>query len=349
MKEFGDKIIDWYLLNKRELPWRNTKNPYYIWLSEVILQQTRVEQGLPYYIKFIEKFPKIEDLAKSDQNEVLRLWQGLGYYARGRNLHHTANLVMNEFDGIFPTKFDHLIQLKGIGNYTAAAISSFCTNEAKAVVDGNVYRVLARYFGLQSDISLLKTQKEFQSLANELLNKKRAGLYNQAIMEFGALQCVPKNPLCNICPLNDSCAAFAQNKVFQLPVKSKKLKIKTRYFIYLVITDGIHVSIHKRTAGDIWEGLYEFPLIESEQDLDEISILNSAAFKKVVRNSNYQILSISNVFRHKLTHQTINCKFKKIKIAQFTNKSNFEIVSWNSFETYPKPIIIQRFYINNKL
>jgi A/G-specific adenine glycosylase len=209
MNNFSQTIISWYQINKRDLPWRDTTNPYYIWLSEIILQQTRVDQGLPYYIKFVAAFPTVEDLAKASQDEVLRLWQGLGYYSRGRNLHFTANQVVKDFGGVFPSNYDDLLKLKGVGNYTAAAIASFCWNQKKAVVDGNVYRVLARYFGIESDISLTNTQKNFQNLANELLNSKKPGLHNQAIMEFGALQCVPKQPNCMSCPLQSTCVAFS--------------------------------------------------------------------------------------------------------------------------------------------
>ncbi len=349
MEDFGNKIISWYQVNKRDLPWRNTDNPYYIWLSEIILQQTRVEQGLPYYLKFIENFPTINDLANAGQDEVLRNWQGLGYYSRGRNLHFTAKQIMKDYGGKFPTSFNDLIKLKGVGVYTASAVSSFCSNEPRAVVDGNVYRVLARYFGIESDISSTVVQKEFQLLANDLLNKQNAALYNQSLMEFGALQCVPKNPNCSRCPLVNSCVAFAQNKVDLLPQKVKKVKNRSRYFYYLIITDGIRTLIQKRRKGDIWEGLYEFPLLEFSEEADEKVILNSTQFNKLVDKKKYQVSEVSLTHRHKLTHQTIYCRFFKILMKNLANIHDFEIVSWKALDTYPKPALIQKYYQNFKL
>lgn len=347
MNNFSETIISWYQINKRDLPWRDTTNPYYIWLSEIILQQTRVDQGLPYYIKFVAAFPTIQDLARASQDEVLRLWQGLGYYSRGRNLHFTANQVVTDFDGFFPNNYDDLLKLKGVGNYTAAAIASFCWNQKKAVVDGNVYRVLARYFGVESDISLTSSQKDFQNLANELLNSKKPGLHNQAIMEFGALQCVPKQPNCVSCPLQSTCIAFSNKMVETLPIKTKKVKIKSRYFNYIVVKWRHQTYIKRRLAGDIWEGLYEFPLIETDIEIDEKSILDSKEFNSILSNSNYEITSVSSQVKHQLTHQTIFCKFFNVEMEKMTNIKGFESVSWSDLENYPKPTLIQRFYLNN--
>jgi len=347
MNNFSETIISWYQINKRDLPWRDTTNPYYIWLSEIILQQTRVDQGLPYYIKFVAAFPTIQDLARASQDEVLRLWQGLGYYSRGRNLHFTANQVVTDFDGFFPNNYDDLLKLKGVGNYTAAAIASFCWNQKKAVVDGNVYRVLARYFGVESDISLTSSQKDFQNLANELLNSKKPGLHNQAIMEFGALQCVPKQPNCVSCPLQSTCIAFSNKMVETLPIKTKKVKIKSRYFNYIVVKWHHQTYIKRRLAGDIWEGLYEFPLIETDIEIDEKSILDSKEFNSILSNSNYEITSVSSQVKHQLTHQTIFCKFFNVEMEKMTNIKGFESVSWSDLENYPKPTLIQRFYLNN--
>lgn len=347
MNNFSVTIISWYQINKRDLPWRDTTNPYYIWLSEIILQQTRVDQGLPYYIKFVAAFPTIHDLAGASQDEVLRLWQGLGYYSRGRNLHFTANQVVRDFGGVFPNNYDDLLKLKGVGNYTAAAIASFCWNQKKAVVDGNVYRVLARYFGIESDISLTNTQKDFQNLANELLNTKKPGLHNQSIMEFGALQCVPKQPNCMSCPLQSTCIAFSNKMVEILPIKTKKVKIKSRYFNYIVVKWNHQTFIKRRLAGDIWEGLYEFPLIETDIEIDEKSMLDSQEFNSILSNSNYKITSVSSQVKHQLTHQTIFCKFFNIEVDKMANLKGFESVLWSDLENYPKPILIQRFYLNN--
>ncbi len=236
--DFSNTLINWYLQNKRELPWRNTKNPYYIWLSEIILQQTRVAQGLPYYLNFITTFPTVKALANTSEEEVLKLWQGLGYYSRARNLHATAKHISAELNGIFPNNYADLLKLKGVGEYTAAAIASFSYNEDIAVVDGNVFRVLSRFFGVESDISDNKTRKEFQSLANSILPKGKASDFNQAIMEFGAIQCVPKSPNCSDCIFNTNCYALQKNKVGELPVKTKKIKIKNRFLNYIIVKDS---------------------------------------------------------------------------------------------------------------
>ena len=227
---FSDKLIHWYRNNKRDLPWRNTQDAYLIWLSEIILQQTRVEQGMPYFLRFSEQYPDVKSFAAASEDDILRLWQGLGYYSRGRNMLKTAKLIVEQLNGVFPTAHQDLIKLTGIGDYTAAAISSFSINEAKAVVDGNVYRLLARYFGIDTPINTSAGKKQFQEIANELINPNNAGEHNQAMIEFGALQCKPKNPNCAKCPLLTSCSAYQNQKVIELPVKLKKLKIKERYF-----------------------------------------------------------------------------------------------------------------------
>ena len=223
---FVNQLIRWYSHQKRDLPWRRTNNPYKIWLSEIILQQTRVNQGMPYYLNFVDKYPTVNDLAAAQEQEVLRLWQGLGYYSRARNLHSCAKMVVGEYDGQFPNKFEELLKLKGIGRYTAAAIASMAFNQVNAVVDGNVYRVLSRVFGLYDDIAETKSAKVFEKLANELIPKDQPGEFNQAIMDFGAIQCTPKSPACAICPLSDSCYAFNKGETEQLPVKTKKVKVK---------------------------------------------------------------------------------------------------------------------------
>ena len=224
----SEKLIYWYLQNKRELPWRKTKDPYRVWLSEIMLQQTRVAQGLPYFLKFTKAFPTVFDLAKADESEVLKLWQGLGYYSRARNLHFTAKYIAEELNGMFPENYKGLLQLKGVGDYTASAIASICYDEPVAVVDGNVYRVLSRYFGIATPINSTKGIKEFKELAQTLIDASQPGVYNQAIMDFGALHCKPQNPLCNECPVSDSCVALAKNSIKELPVKERKIKIKKR-------------------------------------------------------------------------------------------------------------------------
>ncbi len=254
--KFHKKLITWYLQNKRSMPWRETTDPYHIWLSEIMLQQTRVAQGLPYYLAFTKSFPTVFDLANASEDEVLKLWQGLGYYSRARNLHATAKYVANELQGEFPDNYKDLLQLKGVGDYTASAIASICFNEVVPVVDGNVYRVLSRHFGIDTPINSTKGIKEFKELAIELIDHEDPANYNQAIMEFGALQCKPKSPYCIVCPLNESCEALKTGKVDMLPVKLKKQKIKNRYFNYLIFSiNDQHTIIQQRTGNGIWKGL----------------------------------------------------------------------------------------------
>ena len=235
MHPFSQKIIFWYEHNKRDLPWRNTRDPYLIWLSEIILQQTRVDQGMSYYLKFVGEFPTVKQLAKADNEKVMKLWQGLGYYSRARNLHTTAKIILLEHKGVFPKEFETILALKGVGEYTAAAIASFAYNKPYAVVDGNVYRVLSRVFDISTPIDSTQGKKEFNHLAGELLDKNKPAIYNQAIMEFGAMQCKPINPYCAVCPLNTMCLAYSKKLVAELPVKSKKTKVRDRYFNYIVL------------------------------------------------------------------------------------------------------------------
>src|ERR1700742_1316502 len=248
---FSDELVQWYLKNKRDLPWRNTTDAYVIWLSEIILQQTRVEQGLPYFHRFIDKYPDVRSFAAADEGDILNLWQGLGYYSRGRNMLKTARQVVEKVGGEFPVEYKQLIGLKGIGEDTAAAISSFAANEARAVVDGNVFRVLARYFGISEPINSTKGKKLFQGIANDLLSKEHPGLHNQAMMEFGAMLCKPKNPDCAICPVREGCYALKNDMINSLPQKLKKIKIKERYFNYLLVTDGDNILMNKRGENDI--------------------------------------------------------------------------------------------------
>lgn len=338
---FSNSLIQWYLQNKRDLPWRNTVNPYHIWLSEIMLQQTRVAQGLPYFLSFTASFPTVFDLANADEEQVLKLWQGLGYYSRARNLHNTAKYVAFELDGIFPDNYKDLLQLKGVGEYTAAAIASFSYNEVVPVVDGNVFRVLSRYFDIETDIASSGAKKEFTELAAALIPKDKPALFNQAIMEFGALQCVPKNPDCEICVLNSGCLALQKHKVNQLPVKLKKTKVRNRYFNYLVFSDdNEQYVLRKRTEKGIWHNLYEFPLIEteSEVDFDEISKLISEKY-----GSKFEILSVKPLnnesILHKLSHQHLYIRFLRVKIQGMAENA----ISYESMISFPFPIVIHNF------
>ena len=344
--DFSDILSQWYAINKRDLPWRSTVNPYHIWLSEIILQQTRVEQGMPYYLKFIDTFPVVADLANADEDLVLKLWQGLGYYSRARNLQFSAKLILSEFGGNFPDNHADILKLKGIGPYTAAAISSFSFGLPFAVLDGNVIRVLSRVFGIQTPFDTAEGKRQFQKLAQELLDKKNPAEYNQAIMEFGALQCVPKSPKCNVCPIVNDCIAFNTNTVSLLPVKSKKLKVKNRFLHFLVINKNNEVLIGKRKSG-IWQGLYEFPFLEFDENLNEKSVLKSPLWINFFKDSVKQISSISEVYIHKLSHQKIHAKFWEIDVNCFRS-SDFKIVKCNELQKYPVSSLIEK-YLNSRI
>lgn len=338
---FSKILIKWYLQNKRDLPWRNTINPYYIWLSEIILQQTRVNQGLAYYEKFIITFPTVFHLAKAPESTVLKLWQGLGYYSRARNLHSSAQYIVNELDGIFPDNYKDILKLKGVGDYTASAIASICYNEPCAVVDGNVYRVLARYYGIDTPINSTDGGKIFKKLAQELLDTKNPATFNQAIMEFGATQCKPKNPDCSICPLQNSCQALDKNSIEKLPFKDKKVRVKNRFFNYLVILSPTNrILLNQRKGRGIWRNLYQFPLIETSKEIDIKELINIEEFHQTI-NANTTNISLFNEkpIIHKLTHQHLSVKFWLINLENEIENS----VSILDFEKYPVPILIHKF------
>jgi len=337
---FSKQLIYWYLQNKRNLPWRSTLNPYTIWLSEIILQQTRVDQGMSYYLKFIEKFPTVFDLAAASEEQVLKLWQGLGYYSRARNLHYSAKHIVNELNGEFPASYKELLKLKGIGDYTASAIASICFNEPTAAVDGNVYRVLSRYFGIATAINSSAGIKVFKQLAQQLIDEENPGTHNQAIMEFGALMCKPNNPDCAICPLNNSCFALSKNSVKDLPVKEKNAKIKIRHFNYIVVHSSDHkTKIVKRETG-IWKNLYEFPLIETSNLIDEKQLMEHELFKELFHNLEATIeLFDKEVLVHKLTHQHIYAKFWVVTTIA---SANFEF-PWEAVKKYPVSALIDNF------
>lgn len=337
---FSEKILEWYDENKRDLPWRSTRNPYNIWLSEIILQQTRIAQGTPYYVRFIENFPTVHDLAKAPEEKVLKLWQGLGYYSRARNLHTTAKMVVDEYGGQFPDSYKELLKLKGIGDYTASAISSICFDERQPVVDGNVYRVLARYFGIDTPINSTEGVKQFKNLARDLMHLDNIRDYNQGIMEFGAIQCAPKKPYCLHCPLHTDCKALQQGLVAQLPVKLKKTTVRNRYFNYLVVLDSSNQTILKqRTGKGIWQNLWEFPLLESDKELPINEV--EKKLKEVLRLKNVTELYRFNekTIVHKLSHQHLHSYF-------WIAKGDFELedgISWTEIDQYPVPVLIADF------
>lgn len=343
---FGATIIKWYEIHKRDLPWRKTRNPYLIWLSEIILQQTRIDQGLAYYYKFAENYPDINILARAKESEVLKLWQGLGYYSRAKNLHATARIIAKDFGGKFPEDYPTIRALKGIGDYTAAAITSFSFNLPYPVVDGNVYRLLSRYYGIRTPIDSPAGKKEFSKLAFELLNGFTPSVYNQAIMEFGARQCKPANPDCSICPLNISCFAFSKKSVKDFPVKKNKVKSRDRFFNYIVVRKGNSYFIRKRTGKDIWQGLHDFPLIETTKKVSAKNLINSASWKKLFAPKKVQPTHVSNEYKHVLSHQTIYAFFFEVVVSQkeFDNmKAGLIKVTDDSLKKYAIPRLVDKY------
>ena len=312
-------LIRWYEQNKRDLPWRETKDPYFIWLSEIILQQTRVVQGYDYYMRFTQTFPTVASLANADEDEVLKLWQGLGYYSRARNLHTAAKMIMSQHGGVFPSIYKDILSLKGVGEYTAAAVGSFAFELPHAVVDGNVFRVLSRLFAISTPIDTTQGKKIFTDLANELLDVNNAGAHNQAMMELGALQCVPVSPNCSVCPLSGICLAFSERKVSSYPVKQGKTKVKERYFNYLDIRIGSSMFLNKRTGNDIWKNLYELPLIETDEKLTLDELQNTEAFRAIFADGgSISIHPMGITFKHVLSHRIIFANFYTIEITTDT-------------------------------
>jgi A/G-specific adenine glycosylase len=309
---FAKNLIDWYLDNKRDLPWRSTKDPYFIWLSEIILQQTRVAQGTPYYLAFTSAFPDVKSLAGAPQEKVLKLWQGLGYYSRARNLHTAAKYIVSELSGEFPDTYEGLLDLKGVGDYTASAVGSICFDLPTAVVDGNVYRVLSRLFGIATPINTTQGVKDFKALAQQLLDTSNSGTYNQALMEFGARFCVPQNPSCEQCIFQYKCDAYKNKQVANLPVKLKKLKIKKRYFNYIVVLSKEHQTIlRQRTSKGIWQQLYEFPLVETQKEVDQSQLKEAPQCIEILTTNAIDSLTLyqEKSVIHKLSHQHLYTRF----------------------------------------
>ena len=339
--DFKDKIMGWYVVHHRKLPWRDTTDPYKIWLSEIILQQTRVQQGLPYYLKFTEAFPTITDFANASEDYILKLWEGLGYYSRARNMHKTANHIVEKLGSEFPKSYADLIQLKGIGDYTASAISSFSANEIHAVVDGNVFRVLSRIYGISTPIDSSLGKKEFKNLASELICSNNPGLFNQSIMEFGAIQCTPKNPKCESCLFQDSCLAFAENKTDELPKKKNTIKQRTRYFDYIIWVHKNQTTIKKRTEKDIWQNLFDFPLIEHSVQKNEQQIIDQL---NQSTPTSFTVISITAPIKHILSHQKLWVRFWRLKVTDLDFfKNNDLIVSFDELDKYAFPKVVDNY------
>jgi A/G-specific adenine glycosylase len=343
---FTNKLLKWNQQhNNREMPWKGEKDPYKIWLSEIILQQTRVDQGLAYYNRFINTFPTIHHLAKAPETKVFKLWEGLGYYTRCKNLIATAKYISIELKGKFPDKYDSILQLKGIGPYTAAAISSFAFNLPYAVVDGNVFRVLARFFGIEIPSDSAEGKRIFTLLANELLDKKQPGIYNQALMDFGALICKPPQPLCIACPLKTSCVAYLQGLVDVLPIKEKAIIKKSRWFYYVVIEYNGLIYLRKRKEKDIWENLYEFVLHESKKEISQQEIKKFNFFKKIIAKNKFELTAVSKIYKQQLSHQTIYGQFIKITISAPIKITGYETANKKQINKLPFPKLINAYLV----
>lgn len=336
--EFYKILETWYLNNQRDLPWRKSSNPYFIWLSEIILQQTRIQQGLSYYSTFTDHYPTVKDLANAKEDDVLKDWQGLGYYSRARNLHFSAKYICDELNGVFPSTYKELLKLKGVGDYTASAVASICFNEKTAVVDGNVYRVLARYFDIDIPINSSKGIKYFKELAQELITNANPKDYNQAIMDFGSMVCKPQNPTCETCPLNNGCLAKAKDTISIRPIKEKKIKIKNRYLNFIVFDNGQQTILEKRTESGIWQNLYQFPLIEASEIISENLLTKDA----LLENIPIQNISLFNTtpWVHKLSHQHLYTQFWIVK------KEDINLINateWKDVSTFAVPKLIDKF------
>jgi A/G-specific adenine glycosylase len=344
--QFSTKIINWYHKNKRELPWRQEVNPYFIWLSEVILQQTRVSQGLPYYLKFVKNYPSIQELADASEENILKDWQGLGYYSRARNMHSAAKTMVKKHKGEFPQTYNEILELQGIGPYTAAAIGSFAFNLPYPVVDGNVQRVVARIFGIEKPVNSSIGKKMIEEILGEVFDPKRPGDFNQAIMEFGAMHCKPQQPLCSTCPFNKECFALKNNLVQVLPVKEKKVKVRARYFLYVVPQKGKHEFIVKRIEDDIWKNLYQFPLIETEEPLlfpNDKMIFD--ILKKEKWKTKFKIKHISHEYKHVLTHRIIYARFVTVEMDKDAKPEKDWIKKeMNNHEIYAFPVLISKYF-----
>jgi A/G-specific adenine glycosylase len=343
--DFKSILVSWYLENRRDLPWRHTKNPYYIWVSEVILQQTRVAQGLSYYQQFIKSFPTITALAAAHEDSVLKVWQGLGYYTRARNLHKAAKLIVNQHDGNIPEEYNELIKIKGIGAYSAGAIASFAFKKAVPAIDGNVYRIIARIFGVFSLPTSAQGKREFFQIVTDLMDKKSPDTFNQALLDFGALQCVPKSPKCGDCPFQQYCYAYRNNMIDSLPVKGKKLVPRHRYFTYLLIRYGYYTFIYKRQSKDIWHSLYEFPLIETDKEVEPIELHKNDQWNEWFGCEKVTINYISDEFKHLLSHQTLHTRFVIVKIDSIPQKLTSEctMVPTTEIDNYSTPKLIDNF------
>lgn len=350
MNGFTQLIYQWYSIYKRTLPWRDTRDPYLIWISEIILQQTRVAQGMPYYYCFAERFPDVKALAEAPEDELMKLWEGLGYYSRARNLHFAAKTILKNYKGKFPADYESIRKLKGVGDYTAAAIASIAFGLPYAVVDGNVIRFLSRYFGIFMSAHTMEGKKMFMNLARQMLLESDPGMHNQAMMEFGALICTPKKPDCTNCPLNQSCSALLNGNIEDLPLKQKSIKKSTRYFLFILLESTTHILIEKRTHSDIWRNLFQLPLIESDHLYEDAEILTMPEIKSILTIKGTQLSAISPVYMHELTHRTILARFIRIFFNDISSIDE-KLIRVNKEEIYKFafPVLIKKYLVENEI
>jgi len=348
MNSFTDPIYEWYSANQRNLPWRNVSDPYLIWISETILQQTRIAQGLPYYRRFAGRFPDVKTLAEAPEDELLKLWEGLGYYSRARNLHFAAKSILKNYEGIFPDSYESILRLKGVGYYTAAAVASIAYGLPHAAVDGNVLRVFSRYFGIDLPVDSALGRKTFRDLANEMLLTRDPGMHNQAMMEFGALVCTPKNPGCVNCPLSGSCIAFSTNRITKLPVKSKRNVKTTRFFVFILLESAVHILLEKRIKSDIWKNLYQLPLIETEQQAGDAEILEIPEIGHILSQPDCRLVKLSPVYIHELTHRRICARFVHVQCVDITClDEKFIQVNKEEMYKFAFPVLIKKYLAEN--
>lgn len=332
-------LVDWYSINKRDLPWRTNPKPYNVWLSEIIFQQTKIEQGIGYYERIVNKFPSVYDLARASEDEVLKAWEGLGYYSRARNLHHSAKVIVNDFNGDFPKEYKDILALKGVGPYTAAAISSIAFEEPYPAIDGNVLRVASRLFLIQNPIDAISTRKRIEEELNSIIDFVNPGDFNQAMMELGALVCKPQKPLCDQCPVSHHCLAFKENLQSELPIKKKKVKVKEVFFNFLVFHTESSILIEKRKDG-IWKGMYQFPLKEDNLIQEDEIIIE---YIQSVFSNKKLVIEVSKIYKHILSHRIIYAKFYLIKVDSLDNFNGYEVIYKEDLSNYPLPRLIHRF------
>ncbi|MDP4290156.1 MAG: A/G-specific adenine glycosylase [Bacteroidota bacterium] len=351
MIKFTTQLVNWYRINARDLPWRNTRNPYHIWVSEIIFQQTRIDQGFNYYLRFIDRFPAVDQLANAEEQDVLRIWQGLGYYSRARNLHAAAKQVVHELGGVFPNTYDQIIRLKGVGSYTAAAVASIAFGERKVVVDGNVLRFISRYGGITDPIDTKQGKELVENLAFSLSEGAEPGVFNQALMEFGALYCVPRNPDCPNCIFKTGCKAFAMNATKEIPLKSKRITVRKRFFNYLFLyrvdqNNQTEYLMQRRGRGDIWQGLYEFPMIESNSLLSPDSLTATLLWQQDILPHQPVLSSRHLDFVHQLTHQQLHTRFFIVRLHEMAAdkiRAEWIRVPEASMHQYPVSRLIHKF------